>query len=143
MSMKEKMPITSTTPVPAPSAAIAAEAHEKGPSVTDDVVIHFIREIAPVDHSVDEVRMRGIDARVDHRDDHTSAGESGSPRDRRADLQVLALTLGTPEGVKQRAQEFTLAIDSGAIPTAQSALKLPEAKAPPQPEMPGLPEMPQ
>ncbi len=69
--------------------------------------------------------------------------QNGDLKGARADLQVLALTLGTPEGVKQRAQEFTLAIDSGAIPTAQSALKLPEAKAPPQPEMPGLPEMPQ
>jgi hypothetical protein len=67
--------------------------------------------------------------------------QNGDLKGARADLQVLALTLGTPEGVKQRAQEFTLAIDSGAVPTAQSALKLPEAKAPPQ--MPGLPEMPQ
>ena len=31
--MKEKMPITSTTPVPTPSAAIAAEAHESSASV--------------------------------------------------------------------------------------------------------------
>jgi phosphate transport system ATP-binding protein len=32
MLMKEKMPLTSTTPVPAPSAAIVAQAKEKGPS---------------------------------------------------------------------------------------------------------------
>ena len=30
MDMKEKMPITPVTPVPTPSAAIAAEAHERG-----------------------------------------------------------------------------------------------------------------
>ena len=30
MDMKEKMPITPTTPVPTPSAAIAAEAHRRG-----------------------------------------------------------------------------------------------------------------
>ena len=34
--MKEKMPLTSTTPVPAPSAAIAAEAKRKGPSISED-----------------------------------------------------------------------------------------------------------
>ena len=33
MDMKEKMPITPTTPVPTPSAAIAAEAHEEGESM--------------------------------------------------------------------------------------------------------------
>jgi len=32
MDMKEKMPITPVTPVPTPSAAIVAEAHEEGPS---------------------------------------------------------------------------------------------------------------
>src|SRR5687767_3239803 len=34
--MKEKMPLTSTTPVPTPSAAIAADAHREGPSTTED-----------------------------------------------------------------------------------------------------------
>jgi len=33
--MKEKMPISSTTPVPTPSAAIAADAKRKGPPTTD------------------------------------------------------------------------------------------------------------
>jgi len=32
--MKEKMPLTSNTPVPTPSAAIAADAHREGPSTT-------------------------------------------------------------------------------------------------------------
>jgi phosphate transport system ATP-binding protein len=36
MLMKEKMPLTPTTPVPTPSAAIAAEANEKGPSTVDE-----------------------------------------------------------------------------------------------------------
>jgi phosphate transport system ATP-binding protein len=36
MNMKEKMPITPTTPVPTPSAAIAAEANRKGPSTVDE-----------------------------------------------------------------------------------------------------------
>ena len=35
MDMKEKQPITPTTPVPIPSAAIAAEAKRKGPSTTE------------------------------------------------------------------------------------------------------------
>ena len=36
MEMKQKMPITPVTPVPTPSAAIAAEAHEKGPSTVEE-----------------------------------------------------------------------------------------------------------
>ena len=35
MLMKEKMPITPVTPVPAPSAAITAEAHRKGPPASE------------------------------------------------------------------------------------------------------------
>lgn len=62
--------------------------------------------------------------------------QNGDLKGARADLQVLALTLGTPEGVKQRANEFTLAIDSGAIPTAKSAMALPEPKVPAMPQMP-------
>ena len=34
--MKEKMPLTPTTPVPSPSAAIAADANRKGPSTVDE-----------------------------------------------------------------------------------------------------------
>jgi phosphate transport system ATP-binding protein len=37
MDMKEKQPITPTTPVPAPSAAIAAEANRTGPSTADEM----------------------------------------------------------------------------------------------------------
>ena len=69
--------------------------------------------------------------------------QNGDLKGARADLQVLALTLGTPEGVKQRAQEFTLAIDSGAVPTAKSAMALPEVKDVPVPPMQGMPQMPQ
>lgn len=69
--------------------------------------------------------------------------QNGDLKGARADLQVLALTLGTPEGVKQRAQEFTLAIDSGAVPTAKSAMALPEVKDAPVPPMQGMPQMPQ
>ena len=54
----------------------------------------------------------------------------------RSDLQVLSLTLGAPDGLKQRAQLEVMAIDSGAIPTALAVMKQPEAKAPQQ--MPGL-----
>lgn len=68
--------------------------------------------------------------------------QHGDLKGARADLQVLALTLGTPEGVKQRAQEFTLVIDSGAVPTAKSVMALPEVKDVPMP-MQGMPQMPQ
>jgi hypothetical protein len=66
--------------------------------------------------------------------------QNGDLKGARADLQVLALTLGTPEGVKQRAQEFTLVIDSGAIPTAKAAMALPEVKAPEVPQGMQLPQ---
>ena len=49
----------------------------------------------------------------------------------RSDLQVLSLSLDSPEGVKQRAQAEVMAIDSGAVPTALELMKQPEAKAPP------------
>jgi len=65
MDMKEKMPITTTTPVPTPSAAIAADAHEKGPSVAEGVDV--VREPAPaidVSHvaNIAEVAAEGLDA---------------------------------------------------------------------------------
>ena len=41
--MKEKLPITPTTPVPAPSAAISAEAHREGPSTTEPSVAETVR----------------------------------------------------------------------------------------------------
>ena len=52
----------------------------------------------------------------------------------RSDLQILSVTLGTPDGVKQRAAAFVAAIDSGAIKTAQDLLKQPEAKLPATPQ---------
>jgi phosphate transport system ATP-binding protein len=45
--MKEKMPLTSTTPMPTPSAAIAADAHRRGPSTVDE-------EALPGGHRADE-----------------------------------------------------------------------------------------
>ena len=62
--------------------------------------------------------------------------QNGDIKGARSDLQVLSLTLGAPDGLKQRAQLEVMAIDSGAIPTALAVMKSPEAKAP-QP-MPGL-----
>ena len=40
MLMKEKMPITPTTPVPTPSAAVAADANREGPSTTEKPLEH-------------------------------------------------------------------------------------------------------
>ena len=48
MRMKEKMPITSTTPVPTPSAAIAAEAHEQEVIHRDDLQPEPTPTLAPV-----------------------------------------------------------------------------------------------
>jgi phosphate transport system ATP-binding protein len=53
--MKEKMPLTSTTPVPTPSAAIAADAHRRGPSTVDEAALpggHRADEREPVGGSL-------------------------------------------------------------------------------------------
>jgi len=64
--------------------------------------------------------------------------QSGDVKGARSDLNVLTLTLGTPEGVKDRASLLIQAIDSGAFPAAKAAQALPEAKAPAMPQqMPG------
>ena len=62
--------------------------------------------------------------------------QSGDIKGARSDLQVLSVTLGTPDGVKQRAAAFVSAIDSGAITTAQAMINLPEAPMPVMPQMP-------
>jgi hypothetical protein len=66
--------------------------------------------------------------------------QNGDVKGARSELQVLSLTLGTPDGVKARAAQAIAAIDSGAFDTAKASLKLPEAKAPAQ--MPGMGMMP-
>ena len=53
--MKEKMPLTSTTPVPKPSAAIAADAQRRGPSTVDEAALpggHRADEREPVGGSL-------------------------------------------------------------------------------------------
>ncbi len=64
--------------------------------------------------------------------------QSGDVKGARSDLNVLTLTLGTPDGVKDRASLLIQAIDSGAFASAKAALALPEAKAPPMPQMQGM-----
>ncbi len=59
--------------------------------------------------------------------------QNGDVKGARSDLEVLSLTLGAPEGLKQRAQAEIMAIDSGAVPTAMAVMKQPEAKAPAMP----------
>jgi hypothetical protein len=59
--------------------------------------------------------------------------QSGDVKGARADLQILSVTLGTPDGIRQRAQSYVQAIDSGAIPTAAALMKEPEASLPAAP----------
>lgn len=56
--------------------------------------------------------------------------QNGDVKGARNDLKVLEVTLGTPDGVKQRATEIVAAIDSGAAPAAQAILKQAEPKLP-------------
>ncbi len=64
--------------------------------------------------------------------------QNGDVAGARTDLNVLAVGLDTPAGVKQRAEIYVQAIDSGAGPTAKAAVALPEAKMPAMPA--GLPD---
>ncbi|MGA9658387.1 MAG: tetratricopeptide repeat protein [Asticcacaulis sp.] len=61
--------------------------------------------------------------------------QAGNVKGARDDLQVLSVTIGTPDGVKQRAAAFVAAIDSGAIATAQDIMKQPEAAMPTLPNL--------
>ena len=61
--------------------------------------------------------------------------QAGDIKGARSDLQVLAVTLDVPEGIKQRATMVVQAIDSGAAPTAQGVVKLPDAAMPSMPQM--------
>ena len=62
--------------------------------------------------------------------------QNGDIKGARADLSTLTLTLGTPDGVKQRAGATIAAIDSGAAQTAIAVAKLPDAPLPALPEAP-------
>ncbi len=64
--------------------------------------------------------------------------QSGDLKGARSDLNLLSLTLGTPDGIKQRAAAAVATIDSGAAQTAVAVAKLPAAPAPVLPEAPGL-----
>jgi phosphate transport system ATP-binding protein len=56
MQMKEKLPITPVTPVPAPSAAVAADAQREGPSTVDEEAMlpHSDHEPSRLDTSARE-----------------------------------------------------------------------------------------
>jgi hypothetical protein len=65
--------------------------------------------------------------------------KAGDYKGARSDLQNLTITLGTPESLKARAQQYILAIDSGSAVVAREASKadiapisLPSALTPPQ-----------
>src|SRR3954451_3214615 len=51
MQMKEKLPITPTTAMPMPSAAVAADARQQGPSTVDEeaMVPRSAQELSPLD----------------------------------------------------------------------------------------------
>ncbi len=66
--------------------------------------------------------------------------QAGDIKGARQDLEVLSVTLGTPDGVKARAAAYVESIDSGAIETAKALMKLPEAEAPVMPAMQPSPE---
>ncbi len=57
--------------------------------------------------------------------------QAGDVKGARSDLQILSVTLGTPDGIRQRAQAYIEAIDSGATVTAAALMKEPEASLPP------------
>lgn len=57
--------------------------------------------------------------------------QAGDLKGARTDLQNISLILGAPDGVKSRAQQYIMAIDSGDAEAARAAAKLPVAKLDP------------
>jgi len=83
MLMKEKTPITPTTPVPMPSAAIAADAHRQGPSTTEPSVAEP-NQLAN-DHPTSGMAVAlGPDA-----DEHLEAAPSAEPKMRARSISVF------------------------------------------------------
>ncbi|MDC7674591.1 tetratricopeptide repeat protein [Asticcacaulis machinosus] len=52
--------------------------------------------------------------------------QNGDLKGARSDLETLAITLGTPDGVKERAQQAVQAIDSGAADLARKIVAMPQ-----------------
>ncbi len=127
-------------------------------AATNDPVVHDTAEIKAVYLLMDKSSFADIQKRLspllkDGRPASYLAREAlamaklqnGDSKGARADLSALSLTLGTPEGVKQRAAFIVAAIDAGSAQTAIAAAKLPEPAAQMQmaPAMPGLEASPQ
>jgi len=83
MLMKEKQPITPTTPVPTTSTAIAAEANRKGPSTMDDptpAVKEAERPRDTVEHSLPNLSMAQLENIRDTSDEEIEPGREPKMR---------------------------------------------------------------
>ena len=98
--MKQKMPITPVTPVPSPSAAIAAEARRKGPSTVDEeaMAAHSEHEASRLDTPSPEeantdvaipARVRGMQSALDVNSSAAEDSEELRPKMRARDVSVF------------------------------------------------------
>jgi phosphate transport system ATP-binding protein len=98
MDMKEKQPITPTTPVPTTSTAIAAEANAKGPSTTEQGESEMRDGQAAAPLTVDVSHQANI---ADTRDEQINPGR---------DAKMLADDVGVFYGDKQALKDVSIKI---------------------------------
>ena len=100
--MKEKTPITPNTPVPTPSAAIAAEANREGPSTTEPSVAEPDTQLN--NHSASGLAVSlGPDA-----DEHEEAAPSAHPK-------MRARSIGVFYGEKQALKDVSIDVHEDRV----------------------------
>jgi phosphate transport system ATP-binding protein len=105
MDMKEKMPLMPVTPVPTPSAAIPAEAQEKGPSTIDEPATPERRTMSLSQADDPEVRLGQPVTLFD-----TPAPNGDAALDTNRDPKMCANEVGVFYGDKQALKDVSIKI---------------------------------
>ena len=93
MLMKEKTPLMPTTPMPTPSAAIAADAHRRGPSTVDEGAL-------PGGHQADEREPAGGSLAADDAPAPTAAPDPAPGRTPKMRAEGISVSYGDKQALK-------------------------------------------
>ena len=118
MLMKEKMPITPVTPVPAPSAAIAADAQHAGSSTVDEdaMLPHSEQEPSQLDTPAAEPgETPRIPAQVHLMNAALDVNEAASEPDRRQAPKMSANDVSVFYGDKQALKDVSIKIHDDRV----------------------------
>ena len=117
--MKEKMPINSTTPIPAPSAAVAADAKARGPSTVDEEAMpaHDEHEASRLDTpSTSEAREEpAIPAQVRTMQSGLDVNTSANEPDSSAPPKMRAHNVSVFYGDKQALKDVSINIHDDRV----------------------------